>query len=161
MLLSLLVAASENNVIGKDNALPWHLPDDLKRFKALTRGKTVIMGRKTYESIGHPLPDRRNIVISRQLESAPEGTELAHSINDAVDLVKSEAEVFVIGGADIYAQLLPLGKKIYMTRVHATIEGDAFFPEINLKEWKEISNEEHSKDEKHAFSFSFIDYERT
>ncbi len=160
MIVSLLAAASENNVIGKDNKLPWHLPDDLKRFKALTRGHAIIMGRKTFDSIGRPLPERTNIVVSRQLEVAPVGCELAHSLNDAIRIAKPTGdEVFIIGGADIYSQAIDLADRIYLTRVHATIDGDAFFPEIE-SEWVETEREEHLADEKHQYSFSFITYRR-
>ena len=161
MFLSLIVAASEHNVIGKDNKLPWHLPDDLKRFKALTRGHAVIMGRKTFDSIGHALPERTNIVVSRQLEVAPAGCELANSLTDALRIAKpTSEEVFVIGGGDIYAQAIDLADRIYLTRVHTTIDGDVFFPEIDPKEWMETERTEHPVDEKHQYSCSFITFER-
>ena len=165
MILSLIVAASENNVIGKDNKLPWHLPDDLKRFKALTRGKAVIMGRKTFESIGHPLPDRLNIVVSRHLEVAPDHCALAHSLSDALEQANERTseranEVFVIGGAELFGLALPLIDRLYLTRVHAKIDGDVFFPSLDFSEWREIAREEHLSDDEHAYTFSFIDYER-
>lgn len=168
MLLSLIVAASENNVIGKDNRLPWHLPDDLKRFKALTKGHPVIMGRKTFESIGHPLPDRRNIVVSRQLEVAPAGCQLAHSLTEAIDIAKARqfdeveapTEMFVIGGALLFDEAIDLADRLYLTRVHAQIDGDVLLPEIELEQWREISREEHGKDDEHEYAFTFIDYEK-
>ena len=168
MLLSLVVAASENNVIGKDNKLPWHLSDDLKRFKALTRGKAVIMGRKTFESIGHALPDRRNIVVSRRLEVAPAGCELANSLSMAIDMamtqkadeVDSPDEMFLIGGAALFATGIDLADRLYLTRVHATIDGDVLLPEIDFGKWKEIAREEHLKDSEYPYAFTFVDYER-
>ncbi|MSR67932.1 dihydrofolate reductase [Candidatus Peribacteria bacterium] len=158
-MLSLIVAASENNVIGKDNKLPWHLPDDLKRFKALTRGHPMIMGRKTFESIGRALPDRLNIVVSNTLENAPAGTSLAHSLTAALDLAKDSDEAFIIGGAKLFEIGLSLAEKLYLTRVHATIDGDVFFPEIT-DEWKEKSREHHKKDAEHEYAFTFINFER-
>ncbi len=159
MILSLIVAASENNVIGKDNKLPWHLPDDLKRFKALTRGHPVIMGRKTYESIGRPLPDRLNIVVSNTLESAPEGTSLANSLTAALDLAKDSDEAFIIGGAKLFEIGLSLAGKLYLTRVHAKIDGDVLFQEIT-DEWRETGREHHKKDTEHEHAFTFINFER-
>ena len=161
MILSLIVAAAENNVIGKDNKLPWHLPDDLKRFRALTRGKAVIMGRKTFESIGHPLPDRLNIVVSRHLEVAPAGCSLASSLTAALELARGESdEVFVIGGAELFGLALPLADRLYLTRVHGKIDGDVFLPEIDFSEWREVADEEHVQDDTHAYGFVFLDYQR-
>ena len=171
MLLSLIVAASENNVIGKDNTLPWHLPDDLKRFRALTKGHPVIMGRKTFDSIGHPLPDRLNIVVSRHLEVAPVDCVLANSLSDALQRANAHQtpivstkvgadEIFVIGGSELFALALPFADRLYLTRVHAQIDGDVSLPAIDFSEWSEISREEHPIDPAHAYSFSFIDYER-
>ncbi len=160
MLLSLIVAASENNVIGKNNQLPWHLPDDLRRFKALTRGHPIIMGRKTFESIGRVLPDRINIVVSETLEVAPTGTQLANSLSAALALVKGSEEAFVIGGSQLFQMSAPLADRLYLTRVHATIDGDVFLPPIHFSEWKEVSREEHPKDAEHEFSFTFIDYRK-
>ena len=161
MLLSLIVAASENNVIGKDNKLPWHLPDDLKRFKALTKGHPVILGRKTFESIGHPLPERLNIVVSRHLEVAPTGCKLAASFSQALELARGESdEVFVIGGSELFALALPLADRIYLTRVHAKIDGDVFLPDIDWSVWKKMSEEKHPKDVEHVYDFDFLNYER-
>ncbi len=161
MILSLIVAAAENNVIGANGTIPWHLPDDLKHFKALTHAHPVIMGRKTYDSIGRALPDRPNIVVSRNLEVAPVGTELAHSLSDAIK--KGEAhhseEIFIIGGSELYGESMDLADRIYLTRVHATIEGDTLFPEID-DEWKEVARERHEADATHKFSFSFITFEK-
>ncbi len=160
MILSLIVAASENNVIGKGNKLPWHLPDDLKRFKALTKGHPIIMGRKTFESIGRVLPDRVNIVVSNTLEEAPAGTLLANSLTAALDLAKTSDEAFIIGGSQLFAMSLPLAGRLFLTRVHATIDGDVSLPTIDFSKWKEMCREEHPKDSDHQYSFTFLNYER-
>lgn len=168
MIVSVIVAVAENGVIGKNNELPWHLPDDLRHFRALTKGKTVIMGRKTYESIGKPLPDRRNIVISTTKKSIP-GCEVFSSLGDAFMRLhdeKEQGEVFIIGGVRIFQEAFMeiLSEfsihRIYLTRVHATVEGDVVFPDINWKRWKEISSEKHAKDAKHAHAFSLLVYEK-
>jgi dihydrofolate reductase len=159
--LSLIVAVSENNVIGKDDALPWSLPDDLKYFRQKTEGKPVIMGRKCYESIGRPLPNRRNIVVSRKEDLKIEGCEVVGSLEEAVEIAKGDAEeIFVIGGAQIYELALPLAGRLYLTRVHAEIDGDVFFPEVDENEWKEVSREEHDADQEHQDAFTFLVYER-
>src|SRR5688500_18799105 len=133
MTISFLLAASENNVIGKDNKLPWHLPSDLKYFKNLTWGMPVVMGRKTFESFGKPLSGRRNIVISRNNEWKAEGVEIANSIEKAVALAQQSAvnEIFIIGGGEIFKTFLPKAERIYLTRIHHSFDGDAFFPEID------------------------------
>lgn len=159
MAISLIVAASENNVIGKDNNLIWHLSADLKRFKALTTGHAVIMGRKTFESIGRPLPNRRNIIISASLSSV-DGCEVVASVAEALDAVKGENEAFIIGGGSIYNALWNKAGRLYLTRVKVELEGDTFIPEIKPSEWEEVRREEFSADEKNEFSFSFIDYVR-
>src|SRR5690606_5122657 len=141
--LSIIVAVSANNAIGKNNQLLWHLPADLKHFKNITSGHTIIMGRKTYESIGKPLPHRRNIVITRQPQLQLAGVEIVHSLDEALALCQNEAEVFVIGGAEIYRQALPLCQRIYLTRVHKHFDGDAFFPELDYETWQEIEKEDH------------------
>ena len=159
MQVSLIVAASANNVIGVRGELPWHLPDDLKRFKQLTTGKPVVMGRLTYESIGRALPDRQNIVISRNERFSAPGCDVITSIDAALSVAKNAEELMVIGGERIYRAFLPLAKRIYMTRVHADIEGDAFFPEL-LDEWQALSKESHEVDEDHAFAFDIIQLDR-
>lgn len=168
MTLSLIVAASENNVIGKENALPWHLPDDLQYFRSVTQGKVVIMGRKTYESIGRPLPNRRNIVLSQTIKYI-EGCEVFPSLSDALLQLHTEQlsdDVFIIGGAKVFKEALTETltdfsvRKLYLTRVHATIDGDVFLPEITWSHWKKLSSDEHAKDERHASSFTFEVYER-
>ena len=143
--MSLIAALARNRVIGRNNAMPWHLPEDLKRFKALTLGHPVIMGRKTWESIiaalGKPLPGRTNIVISRSLVSAPAGSHLAHSLEEALAYCHGDEEVFVIGGAEIYALALPHASRLYLTEIDAVIEGDAWFPETASWTFKEIARE--------------------
>lgn len=159
MIVSIVVAISENHAIGKDNQLLWHLPKDLKHFKEITTGGTVIMGRKTYDSVGKPLPNRRNIVITRQqIEIA--GCEVVNSLQAALDLCRDHKEVFIVGGAEIYKQAMPLTDKVYLTIVHESFEGDTYFPEINPEIWKETQRTDHEADEKNALSFSFITLER-
>ncbi|WP_298418651.1 dihydrofolate reductase [uncultured Kordia sp.] len=160
--LSLIVAAAENHIIGKDNQLIWHLSDDLKRFKKLTSGHYIIMGRKTFESFPKPLPNRTHVVITRQKDyQVPEGVIIVNSIQDAIEIATAnDNEPFVIGGGEIYKQALPYATKIELTRVHHEFEGDTFFPEIDLTAWKEVANTFHKKDEKHEYEFSFITYER-
>jgi len=172
MIISLVVAASDNNVIGVKGHLPWKLPNDLKHFRTLTEGHTVIMGRKTFESIGHPLPNRQNIVISRQEGWKAEGCTVVKSFPEALEsarpftLPPNGKEVFVIGGGQIYGQALPFADRLYLTRVHAEVEGDAFFffpptsPLGAASEWKEVSRETHEADEKNPHMYTFLVYER-
>jgi len=158
--ITIVVAISENNAIGKDNQLLWHLPADLKHFKNKTTGKTIIMGRKTYDSIGKPLPNRRNIVITRQQGLQFAGIEVVNSLHEGLALCKDENEVFIIGGAEIYKQALPLVDKIELTRVHQEFEADAFFPELDQETWKETWKEDHLPDEKNKFAYTFATLER-
>lgn len=162
MILSAIVAIAENNVIGMDGGLPWYLPADLKYFKKKTLGNPVIMGRKSYESIGRPLPKRTNIVISRDPYYISSNVLVAHSIEEALDITKDldSEEVFIIGGAQIYSASLALCDRLYITEVHAKISGDTFFPEWNKEEWHLVFCERHSKDEKNEFDYSFKIYER-
>ena len=160
MKLSLIVAAAENGVIGQNNALPWRLPEDLKRFKAVTMGKPVVMGRKTWDSIGRPLPGRRNLVISRQSSLQLQGAEVFDSLRSALEAVRDQFEVMVIGGAEIYRQALPLAQSVYMTRVHAEVVGDAHFPLLAGTQWRQADREDHPADERHAYAYSFITLER-
>lgn len=139
--LSIIVAIASNGGIGKNNELLWHLKADLKHFKAITTGHTILMGRKTFESIGRPLPNRRNIVISSQNAFAIDGVEVFHSLEEALEAVKSEEEVFIIGGGEIYRQTMPLASKLYLTVVEREYEADTFFPEIDYSQWKELSSE--------------------
>ncbi|GAA4088231.1 dihydrofolate reductase [Mucilaginibacter panaciglaebae] len=159
MTVSIVVAIAENHAIGKDNKLLWHLPKDLNHFKETTSGGTVIMGRKTYDSVGKPLPNRRNIVITRQqIEIA--GCEVVNSLQAALDLCRSQDEVFIVGGAEIYKQAMPLTDRIYLTIVHENFEGDTYFPEIKSDMWKETGRADHEPDERNLFPFSFITLER-
>lgn len=162
MTLSLLVAAAENNVIGKDNKLPWHLPNDLKYFKNLTWGMPVVMGRKTYESFGKPLRGRRNIVITRNKDWKAEGAEVVHSIQDAITLAKESEvkEIFIIGGGEIFKTVLPDANRIYITRIHHSFEGDAYFPVINQDEWHLVKRHDCVADEKNANAHSFQVWEK-
>jgi len=162
MIISLIVAASENNVIGRDGGIPWHLPDDFKFFREKTEGHPIIMGRKNYESIGRVLPDRHNIIISRQMDFQAEGCEIVSSLDEAINLASKDEkeEIFVIGGGQIYEMAMALADRIYLTRVHTELEGDVFFPEIPEDEWKEVSREDHPADEKHNHSFTIYVYER-
>ena len=155
MLLTIVVAVAENGVIGAGNQLPWRLPDDLKRFKALTLGKPVIMGRKTYESIGRPLPGRKNIVITRHPERAIEGCVVVGSVDAALKEAEPAAEVILGGGGDLYAQLIDRVGTIHLTRVHVTLAGDVFFPALNLEDWQITTEPRHPVDERHAYAFTF------
>ncbi|MCE2495800.1 MAG: dihydrofolate reductase [Flavobacteriales bacterium] len=159
-MLSMIVAASENNAIGKYNELLWHLPKDLKYFKEVTSGHCIIMGRKTFDSIGKPLPKRRNIVITRREEFEVEGVEVANDIEAAIDMVGEDQEPFIVGGGTIYEQALHYVNRVYLTRVHAHVNGDTFFPELDLNEWQRVLHESHKKDAKHAYDFSFEVWDR-
>lgn len=161
-MLKILVAFDENRVIGKNNALIWHLPADLKRFKALTTGHVIIMGRKTFESIGRPLPNRTTIVISRQQDLKIEGVILAHSVEEAILKAKSISrdDIFIVGGAEIYQLSLPLADQILVTQLHDIFEGDAFFPEILPAMWEVAEQERGVTDEQNAYQFSYITYAR-
>lgn len=167
MRKALIVAMSRNRVIGRNNKLPWYLPGDLRYFKQATMGKPIIMGRKTWDSIGRPLPGRMNVVISRNEEwEAPTGTVAAKSLPEA--LVKAEAqaeleggdEVMIIGGGQIYAEALPMVDRMYITQVHAEVDGDAFFPEVDWDEWEEIGREDFSASDNNPYDYSFVAYQR-
>jgi dihydrofolate reductase len=158
--ISLIAAVSENGVIGAQNRLPWHLPDDLRHFRAITTGHTVITGRKNYDSIGKPLPNRRNIVITHQRGFHAPGCLVVNSLEEAIALTSAESEVFVIGGAQLYAQALPLATRLYLTEVHATVAGDTYFPILEPGDWQETAREPHAADERHAHAFSFVVLER-
>ncbi|NRB83806.1 MAG: dihydrofolate reductase [Winogradskyella sp.] len=160
--LTIIVAAGEDNAIGKDNDLIWHLSNDLKRFKQLTSGHHIIMGRKTFESFPKPLPNRTHIVITRQDNyKAPEGVIIVNNLEDAIDAARSDKQPFIIGGGEIYKQSLDLADRLEITRVHATFDdADTFFPEIDQTQWKEVNRVTHDVDEKHAYPFSFMTYLR-
>ncbi len=159
MRLSIIVAMDDNQLIGRDNALPWRLPADLGYFKKTTTGKTVLMGRKTYESIGKPLPNRRNVIVSRNSEFKAEGCEIVDSIDAALNLAKNDNEVMVMGGASFYEQMLPSADRLYITRIDGKYDGDAHFPKFNIEEFIEVSRESHSPDEKnpHTYHFTILD----
>jgi dihydrofolate reductase len=159
-MVSLIVAMAENRVIGRDNALPWRLPNDLKHFRRLTMGHPIIMGRKNHESIGRPLPGRTNIVVTRSPGYAAPGCVVANSIDAAFTAAGNDPEIFVIGGAELYAQTLAQARRIYLTQIHATVPGDTYFPEIVGTEWSEVAREQHATDADHAFSYSFLTLER-
>jgi dihydrofolate reductase len=156
MRIAMIAAMANNRVIGKDNQMPWHLPADLKHFKKVTLGKPVIMGRKTYQSIGRALPGRRNIVISRQSGALTTDADWVQSIEQALALVQDEAEVMVIGGAEIYRQVLPLADTLYITDIELTVEGDAFFPDyLQVGNWREVASEQHQPDSNNPYSYHF------
>jgi len=159
-LVSAIVAAAENNAIGKDNHLLWHLPNDLRFFKRTTTGHPVIMGRKTYESVGKPLPNRRNIIVTRQAAYAAAGTEVVHSLAAALEACTGVQEVFVVGGAEIYQQALPFIDRIYLTRVHVVLPGDSFFPQLDEGVWRLVSEDHHPADDRHDYSYTFEIYDR-
>lgn len=157
-MLSLIAAVGRNGVIGKDNQLLWYLPADLQHFKRLTTGHAIVMGRKTYESIGRPLPNRTNIVVTRQPDFRVSGCVVVPSLEEAMGGLTNDA--FVIGGGELYALALPLVDKIYLTEVSASPEGDTFFPTLNLIDWQEISRTHHPADDRHAYAFDFVELER-
>lgn len=159
-MISLIVAASTNHVIGAQGKLPWKLPDDLKRFKRLTMGKPIVMGRRTWESIGRPLPGRQNIVLTRQQHFNAEGCDVAVSPAAALSIAHDAAEIMVIGGSQVYELFLPKAARLYLTRVHDVSDGDAFFPEIDTLSWQLVEREAHAADAAHEFAFEFRTYER-
>ena len=159
-MISLIVAASANNVIGADGELPWRLSNDLKRFKAITMGKPIVMGRKTWDSIGRALPGRQNIVITRQSDFIAEGCDVVGSVAQALAAAGDTDEVMVIGGSQVYELFLPDADRIYLTRVHAEVEGDAFLPRTTLDEWHEVARESLAADESNEFDVEFITLER-
>ena len=160
--ISAIVAMAENRVIGKNNQLPWRLPADLRHFKAITTGHPVLMGRKTYESIGKPLPNRTNIIMTRNPSYQAPGCIVVTSIQGAIQSAIStkSLELFIIGGEEIYKQFLPYIQKMYLTLIHHTFEGDAFFPEINWEEWNETNHEDHPADNENPYSYRFITLEK-
>lgn len=156
--IALIVAMAEDRVIGRDNTLPWRLSSDLKRFKALTMGCPIIMGRKTFDSIGRPLPGRRNVVLSRQADLAIDGVEVMGSLTEALAI--DAPRLFVIGGADIYAQALPRATHIYLTQVSARVDGDARFADVSWDEWSFVGYEAHAADERNEYDYAFFDFAR-
>jgi len=155
-LLSAIVATDERGGIGKDGRLPWHLPNDLKRFKALTMGKPLVMGRRTFDSIGRALPGRQNIVVSRRPDLVIDGCSVAPSFAAALAAAAGATEVCVIGGAEIYRLALPMTGLVHLTKVHATVDADTFFPALDAADWEQIAREDHPADERHAYGYSFL-----
>ena len=158
--IAIIVAMTENRVIGRDNRLPWRLPADLRHFKQLTLGKPVLMGRRTHQSIGRPLPDRTNIVVTRDRDYTAPGCIVAHSLDSALEAAAGCAEVMVIGGTELYRQLLPRAARIYLTLVHAEFEGDAFFPALEAGDWREVERTDRPADERNCCPYSFVRLER-
>ncbi len=164
--LAIIVAVAENGVIGSNNALPWKLPEDLQNFKRITMGKPVVMGRKTYESIGRPLPGRTNIVVTRNVSFRAEGVLVVHSIDEALALASEVAasagvaEAIVMGGADLYAATIPAADRLYITEVHASVEGDAVLPTIDWTRWREVCREHRVAQSPNPYDYSFVRYER-
>lgn len=158
-MISIIVAVAENWVIGGNNQLLWRISEDLKRFKSLTSGHSIIMGRKTFESIGRPLPNRKNIVVSRNSNLIIEGCIIVNSLNEALEITEGEDEVFVVGGGELYRQALPLAKKIYLTKVHKNFEGDTTFPAINFNEWNLVL-EQKGNPTADGLGYTFLDYVR-
>ena len=155
--LSLIAAMSKNRVIGRDNRLPWRLPRDLLRFKALTLGKPILMGRRTHESIGRPLPGRHNLVLSQRPDLVAPGCTIVRSLEEALAQVAPASELFIIGGASLYAQAAPLCERLYLTRVEAEVEGDTFFPEVDLDAFHLLKSESHDPDETHIYPYTFVE----
>ncbi|MGA2418163.1 MAG: dihydrofolate reductase [Candidatus Staskawiczbacteria bacterium] len=162
MILSMISAMAENRVIGNKNTLPWHMPADFKYFKEATLGKTIVIGLNTFKSIGEKaLPKRKNIILNNdQKYIPPEGCFVAHSIEELLKMTKNEPEVMICGGASVYKQFLPLAQRLYLTEIHANPEGDTYFPEINLSEWKEVKRVDNKADEKNKYDYSFVIFER-
>ena len=159
-LVSIIVATDERGAIGRDGGLPWRLPDDLRRFKALTMGKPIVMGRKTWDSIGKPLPGRHNIVITRQAGLEVPGVTVVASLDDALLAAGDVPEVCIIGGAEIYRLALPRADLIHLTRVQAVVDADTYFPELAAGEWDEVLVEKHAADARHSFAYSFVELRR-
>jgi len=157
MIISLIVAMDKNKVIGKNNSLIWKLPEDMKRFKQLTLNKPVVMGRKTFESIGKPLPNRLNIILTREKNYSAEGCVVVHSVKEALNASKNNEEIMVIGGAQIYKEFLPLANRMYITLIEKEFEGDAYFPEYNKEDWKETNRKGHDNGQ---FKYAFVELER-
>jgi dihydrofolate reductase len=160
MRIALIAALAENRVIGRDNQLPWRISADLKHFKALTMGKPIVMGRKTWESIGRALPGRENIVVTRDTGYRAQGCQVVHSIDEALEITGKSDEVMIVGGAGLYQQTLEHADRLYLTRVKAEVEGDTWFPEIDPRQWREVACESHSADENNEYDYDFVMLER-
>lgn len=162
MIKSIIAAVAENNVIGKDNDLVWHLPADLKYFKETTKGHFIMMGRKTFESFGKPLPNRTHIIITRDESYTYPGCYVVHNLEDAYKIAEenNRSEIFILGGAEIYRQSIDHADRLYITEIKASFDGDTFFPEINKNKWKEVERSDFEPDEKNKYPYSFVRYER-
>ncbi len=160
MIISIIAAIGENRELGFRGSIPWHLPEDFKRFKELTIGHPVIMGQRTFESIGKPLPGRTNIVLTKSLDFYADGCRVVRSLDEALDIAKKSNEAFVIGGGQIYHLAMPVARKLYLTQVHGKFEADTFFPEWSDAEWRLVSSEPYTKDGRNAFDYDFCVYER-
>lgn len=160
MNITLIAAMAKNRVIGKDNQLIWHFPEDLKHFKRLTSGHHVVMGRKTFESVGRPLPNRTNIIVTRQANYKAEGCLIAHSLDEAIALVENDAQPFIVGGAEIYKQALEIAKTIELTIIDGEYDGDSFFPEFDMNIWKLARGEKKEADDKHIHPYEFLTYKK-
>jgi dihydrofolate reductase len=156
LILTIIAALADNGVIGRAGALPWHLPDDLRRFKSLTMGRPMLMGRRTFESIGRALPGRRNLVLTRSSNPLPAGVEAVASLESALDELASAPELCVIGGAEVYRQVLPRADRLELTRVHAQLAGDVRFPDFEMAHWRELSRIEHPADTRHPWAMTFV-----
>jgi dihydrofolate reductase len=159
-MITVIAAVAENNALGKENQLLWHLPDDFKRFKTLTSGHYIIMGRKTFESFPKPLPNRTHVIISRQANYQPEGCIVVNSLEQAIEACPKTEEVFIIGGGEIYRQSIAVADKLDLTKVHASFEADTYFPEVDLSQWQLVFEEHHPKDERHDYAFTFQTFAR-
>ena len=159
-LVSVIVAMAQNGVIGRDNALPWRLPEDLRRFRAFTLGKPILMGRKTFESIGSPLPGRVNLVLTRDRAWYAHGVIVVHSVDEALTQAEASAELVAIGGAEIYRLVLPFARRIYLTHVHADVPGDIYFPDFDSTQWADVECSMHPADDEHAYPLTFVTLER-
>ena len=158
--MTLIVAVADNGVIGRDNTLPWHLPEDLKRFKRLTMGKPIVMGRKTFESIGKPLPGRQNIVLTRDANYHRDGVTVVHDVDAALRAAGEAAEIMIIGGADLFRLFLPCAGRVHLTRVHGDIAGDVRWPALDGREWCVVERETHAADERHVYAMTFEVWEK-
>lgn len=159
-MITLIAAIGENNALGKDNQLLWHLPDDFKRFKTITSGHYIVMGRKTFESFPKPLPNRTHVIITRQKNFTPKDCIVVHSLKEAFEICPKNEEIFIIGGGEIYAQSIDFADKIDITRVHKSFDADTFFPNIDLNQWEKTYEDFHPKDDKHLFDFTFQTYSK-
>ena len=160
MIISIIAAMANQRAIGINNSLPWNLPADMQWFRKCTMGKPIIMGRTTYESIGKPLPGRKNVIVTRNVEYRVEGAIVVHSLEQAIEAVQGEAEAMIIGGSNIYSQALDFADRLYLTEIHSDVEADSWFPEFDLQQWQQQSREDHTADEKNIHDYSFVVLQR-